>query len=399
MITSASRLFFVRIYTYASYGRIRYRHMQHQNAIHVLALDGGGMRGLYTASVLETVSTRIAEAKSELPHNVGKAFDLIAGTSTGAILAAGLANGVSLSAIKELYCEHGEQIFPDPIPEYHRSLRLWLKFRFFLWCIRHRNKPGSDGKRLRRALSDIFGTTTLGELYARTKVGLCITATTLHNHEPRVFKTSHLSNNHKRDNNLTLVDACLASAAAPVFLPLSSTNGKSNAERHIYADGGLWANNPVVIAITEALAMASDTQPIRILSVGTCPPPVGEAPDTLNRGLKDWKVGVGTLELSMNAQSRAAHYQAEHLVKQLKRFGRDIELYRFHESPLSTDAARSVGLDNASKRGREILIRHGVEDGTTAFKEVQNNTQAGRLIQEVFARMPTLTTKESDNSR
>lgn len=367
---------------------IRTRNIQHQNVIHVLALDGGGMRGLYTASVLETLARRFSDHDgNDQGLDIGEAFDLIVGTSTGAILAAAIAYGASLSQIKELYCRHGSEIFADPMPPYDRSHRVTLKARFIYWCLKHRSKPGADGVVLKHALQDIFGDATLGDLYARRNVGLCITATSLHNHHPRVFKTCHLGSKYRRDERLRLVDVCMASAAAPVYLPLAEVNGAVDSERHVFADGGLWANNPVVIALTEALAMSDPDQSIRIFSVGTCSPPVGGTPENLHRGLLDWKAGIGALELSMNSQAAAAHYQAKHLVAQLSRHGKDIRLYRCPESAPSREMAQHIGLDKAGPQAIDALIRHGAEDGNNAFKEFQAGTPDGKLIQAMFSRM------------
>lgn len=354
--------------------------------IHVLALDGGGMRGLYTASVLECLATRYSLAH-ELPRlDIGKGFDLILGTSTGAILAAGLASGLEISSVKKLYCEHGPRIFPDPMPSFDRSMRLGGKLKFIAWCIRHAFRPGTDAKALEAALTSIFGDQTLGEVFASRNIGLCIPATTLHQHRPAVFKTGHLGPTFRRDDGKKIVDICLASAAAPVFLPLAESNGEIGGQRTVYADGGLWANNPVLIGLAEALAIATREQPIRILSLGTCPPPNGESVSHLQRGLLDWKVGAAALELSMNAQAAAANEQVNHLVRALRRHGTDVEIYRCHETPPSKSMASLVGLDRANPDSLKALIQHGAEDGTRAFQEVQRGTANGRLLEAIFER-------------
>lgn len=357
--------------------------------IHVLALDGGGMRGLYTASVLECLSSRYAQAHGLPEIDLGRGFDLILGTSTGAILATGLATGLDIAAIKALYCEHGPRIFPDPMPPFRSTMGWKGKLRFFRWCRRHLSCPGSDGKALKQALTNIFGCRTLGELYEGRGIGLCITGTSLHQHRPVVFKTAHLGANYRRDDAKTLVDICLASAAAPVFLPLAESNGEIDGQRSIFADGGLWANNPVVLGLTEAMAMAEEDQPIRILSLGTCPPPSGDSGGHLQRGLLGWKVGVTALELSMNAQAAAANEQAVHLVRQLRRRGLDVEIYRCHETPPSEMMADVIGLDRAAPEATKALIQHGADDGTKAFREVQQGTANGQLVEAMLERAVT----------
>lgn len=354
--------------------------------LNVLALDGGGMRGLYTASALECLCQRYTQAHNLPPIDLGRGFDLILGTSTGAILATGLATGLAIPKIKDLYCEHGPRIFPDPMPPFHSSMGLSKKLAFLKWCLRHLSRPGTDAKALKDALSNIFGCRTLGEMYQDREIGLCITATALHQHRPVVFKTSHLGAKYRRDDSKSLVDVCLASAAAPVYLPLSESDGEINGQKTVYADGGLWANNPVVIGLTEAMAMAEPDQPIRVLSVGTCPPPSGENIQQLQRGLLDWKVGVAALELSMNAQAAAANEQTVHLVRQLKRHKVDVEVYRCHETSPSEAMATLIGLDRASREATTALIQHGADDGTKAFQEIQQGTQNGQLLEAILER-------------
>ncbi|TAM74567.1 hypothetical protein EPN44_10865 [bacterium] len=90
---------------------------QNVKPFRVLVLDGGGMRGLYTAMVLAGLSRRFLDKPGETPaRDVGSAFNLIEGTSTGGVLACALAAGYSPSAIIELYRRHGEEIFPHPVP-------------------------------------------------------------------------------------------------------------------------------------------------------------------------------------------------------------------------------------------------------------------------------------------
>ena len=355
-------------------------------SINVLALDGGGMRGLYTASVLKTLAHRFSQSGGN-GLDLGSGFDLIAGTSTGAILACGLAAGIDISEIQRLYCERGKEIFADPMPHYRREDSFKRRLNFWWWCLRHLGRPGSDGRALKSSLHDIFGNETLGEQFERRGIGLCVSATSLHGHHPWIFKTPHISAEHHRDNNVKIIDACLGSAAAPVYLPLAASNGGAG-EVHHFADGGLWANNPVLIGLIEALAVARNREPIKILSIGTCPPPAGNLPNGLQRGLGEWKMGAAALELSMNAQARAAHFQAEHLVKHLNRLeGIEVSLCRLPETSPSAEMAKSIGLDRADDNAIGALMRHGADDGNEAYRLVQSETEEGKLLKEIFGRM------------
>ncbi|MBU2575294.1 MAG: patatin-like phospholipase family protein [Elusimicrobia bacterium] len=134
----------------------------------VLSLDGGGMRGLYTACLLDHLSSRFAQQRNTKPLDIGKGFDLIVGTSTGGILACALAKGVPISEITSLYRKEGPQIFVDPMP--HKDHR----FRFFKWCVRNRSKASNSNHILRSALSRIFGDTTLEQLHKTRGIAVCI---------------------------------------------------------------------------------------------------------------------------------------------------------------------------------------------------------------------------------
>jgi patatin-like phospholipase/acyl hydrolase len=90
----------------------------------VLTLDGGGMRGLYTTNLLMALAKRFNHRFSRQEPDVGKTFNLICGTSTGAILACALAAGIPLSRIKDLYIKKGPQIFRHPMPKGKRCA-LW----------------------------------------------------------------------------------------------------------------------------------------------------------------------------------------------------------------------------------------------------------------------------------
>src|SRR5690242_9615125 len=84
--------------------------------LRVLSLDGGGMRGTYTATYLDLVAHGFSERRESGPIDIGAAFDLIVGTSTGGIVACALAAGVPLKSVVALYREHGATIFRRRMP-------------------------------------------------------------------------------------------------------------------------------------------------------------------------------------------------------------------------------------------------------------------------------------------
>src|SRR5262245_30397594 len=87
-----------------------------QRTLRVLSIDGGGMRGLYTAAYLASLAKRYAVTRGVLALDIGKGFDLLVGTSTGGIIACALAIGLPLGEIVDLYRTHGKAIFPRKLP-------------------------------------------------------------------------------------------------------------------------------------------------------------------------------------------------------------------------------------------------------------------------------------------
>ncbi len=340
--------------------------------IRVLCLDGGGMRGLYTAAVLQNLASRFHQSDID----IGSGFDLIVGTSTGAILASGLAAGVPLSTVVDLYAVEGKSIFTDPMPDLTR------KFHLAGWVRRCLTKPANSADHLKAVLTRIFGAETLGALFSRRGIGLCITSVDLLKESARVFKTGHVIDKN-RDDALRITDVCLASAAAPVFLPLARIEGSG-----VFVDGGLWANNPIMVGLVEALEIAGDRS-IEIISIGTCPAPAGNiiAKSALNRGLWGWLFNTTTLSVSMNAQAHGSNNIARLLQPHLSKNGRSVTIARLPQTAPSLDHAKYLKLDQASDLAISAFQELGQADAVAAYQLCQNGSQEGRLIRSAFEHM------------
>jgi patatin-like phospholipase/acyl hydrolase len=206
-------------------------------AFHVLSLDGGGLKGLFTASFL-------AHWEKATAQSVANAFDLIVGTSTGGIIALALAIGTPAKEIVSFYTDEALEIFPrSPLG----------KFRHF-FAVKH------PAKGLEAALQRHFSDRILGDSQKR----LIIPAFNPQNRSVYLYKTPH----HPRlryDWKEKMVDVGRATAAAPTFLePFVKDSGLQ------LIDGGMFANNPVMLGIAECLGyLEIPQQSIKALRIGT----------------------------------------------------------------------------------------------------------------------------------
>lgn len=314
------------------------------------------MRGTYTATYLDRVASTLAKRRGLQAIDIGAAFDLIVGTSTGGIIACALAKGVPLSDIVTLYREHGPQIFTHPLPTGLFSAIGDINAR-----------PGALAKGtsvLRKALEDRLGTSTLGDVYATRGIALAIPAVEMSQHRAWVFKTPHLKDttNH-RDDHYTLVDVCLATSAAPLYRSMASLDHPENMVGgfNVFVDGGLWANNPVLIGLIEALDMTTSEQEIQIFCLGTCPLPAGEqvARSAVHRGLREWKFGGDAASLSVDAQQFAYDHMAKKLARHVDR---KCTIIRFPSDKVPAALIPYLGLDETRPEAILALINQARTD-------------------------------------
>ncbi len=210
----------------------------------ILSIDGGGIRGLIPAIVLQRLS-----ATPGLEQLIPR-IDLLAGTSTGGLLALALAHGLDLARIRQTYIDKGPRIFDDS----------WLDDVLDLGKLRGADYSITNLKRETKAL---FGDTTLGRLRQR----VLITAFDLDNEDPRrrTWKPKLFHNFPGPDHDRAMLarDVALYTSAAPTYFP--SVDG------HI--DGGVFAANPAMCALAQSQDRRYDPTPsldeVVLLSLGT----------------------------------------------------------------------------------------------------------------------------------
>ena len=187
----------------------------------ILAIDGGGIRGIFPAQILKRI-------KEELAIDFCQEMQIITGTSTGSIIAAGLAIEYPIEQIVDLYKNEGHRIFQRNYSEFLNK---------YNWKGLFQSKY--NNLYLKKILNNIFKNLTLSE----TKARLMIPASDVSNGSVFIFKSNY-DDNFVRDKNTRIADAVLASCSAPTFF------NPVRVKEYLLADGGLWANNPSLIART-----------------------------------------------------------------------------------------------------------------------------------------------------
>jgi patatin-like phospholipase/acyl hydrolase len=280
----------------------------------ILSLVGGGIRGAFVTSYLR-------ELEQNLGRPIAECFDLIAGTSTGGIIAAGLALGHSAEDLYDFYKDYGPQIFSPREPYQAPGLMRFvfpLANRVFKWktggsldaAFRARFCPFA----LQEAFDQAYGDLTLKDV---TKTRLIIPAVNLTQGEPHVFRSLHLPR-AVHDQDVKISDIVIAATAAPTYFPHRRIKGND------YVDGGIWSNDPSVLGFAEAMRIQHfeqhkkeglptyTTDEIHLLSIGTGKAQYSLAPPGADAGLIYWAPRMA--DIMGTAQTQGVHLPLKFLL-------------------------------------------------------------------------------------
>lgn len=254
----------------------------------LLCIDGGGIRGVFPIAILKAI-------EEEFSKPVGSLFDVISGTSTGSIIAASVALNRSMGELMDRYEFYGEKIFVKK-----------SKIGFF-------TSVYSD-RYLRRLLKQAFQDLTLGEI----KKPLLIPAVDITHGKPYVHR-SDFGYSSEKELSVKLWDAVLSSCSAPIYFPPNNVNNQ-----FLSIDGGLWANNPSLVCLTEALHhFKMELEEIQILSIGTGQQNIAFKMDENKYwGIRQWlpfrfpslKITPKLLDLAMDLSSESVSYHCRLLL-------------------------------------------------------------------------------------
>jgi len=257
----------------------------------ILSFDGGGIKGIVTLTLLQRL-------EQQAPGFVSRA-DFYAGTSTGGIIALGLAAGKTIQELLDLYLQNGAKIFDDS----------WLKDIVHLGdLIGARYDQGN----LQKILNDQFGSLKLGELNKR----VLIPSFDLDQVDPRNPKAHRWSPKFfhnfpgtDSDGELSVVDVALDTSAAPTYFPAHDG----------FIDGAVLANNPAMAAVAQTQDNRAQINPrpalneLLVLSVGT-----GTVLSFIKGQNNDWGIAQWAqplINLLLDASMGIADYQCRQILR------------------------------------------------------------------------------------
>lgn len=303
-----------------------------------LSLSGGGFRGLFTAQVL-------AEIEEAAGVPVGRRFDLVCGTSIGALIATAIAFEVPMRRVVDVFATHGTALFPpDQRPS---SLMGWARE---FW--RHRHSPRYSMAPLREVMAALIDPqATLADALHPVAIATVDARTGT----PRTFRSPHHAD-FVSDGGIRVMDAAAGAAAAPTFFEMASVDGS------MYVDAGLFATAPDLIALSEiAHRFGVGAESTRMLSVGTTTASYGlPAQLGCNMGYLDWFDDQRLVCLTMAAQQQFAD--------QFLRGQLHDRYYRLDHAPTPDEQTRlGSGIDVSTQAAYQTLVAVAQERARAAL--------------------------------
>jgi patatin-like phospholipase/acyl hydrolase len=305
--------------------------------VRILSIDGGGIRGVIPAAVLAEIERRTGRTVPQL-------FDLVAGTSTGGIIALGLtvpgehgAPRWRAADLLELYRREGEHIF---------SRSVWQRITSAEGVLDE--KYPADG--LEAALSKYFGDARLRD--ALTPV--LVTAYELERRKPFFFRSGRAAANPIYD--FPMREAARATSAAPTYFEPPQLVNEADGERYALVDGGVFANNPSMCAYAEVLSEDRHAD-VLVVSLGTgqLNRPIHYA-DAKDWGLLGWAKQI--FNVVLDGVSDTTDYEVEQVLGPERHARLQIELIGASDD---LDDASPENIANLETKARELIAGNDAE--------------------------------------
>jgi patatin-like phospholipase/acyl hydrolase len=307
----------------------------------ILSIDGGGLRGIIPIIVLQELERRMGGKR------IHEMFDMVAGTSTGGLIACavtlsddGKTAKFDLNEVLSIYTVRGKEIFPikSGIEKFLNTARALKRPEFSADGIDQVLRDILDHKRIMNCLKPIF-----------------ITAYDIFNNEAILFTSTDAAFDPTR--NAELYDVCRATSAGPTYLPAYECN--YGGQKRVFVDGGIFMNNPCVGAIVEAIKFggaapyktAHKLEDVCVLSLGTGHYTTDNSKmNVTNWGELDWAKPIS--DVMMQGVNQTTSYEAEKILEpgQFLRIKLDISTEKFANMTDSSDETRDYLIREAKNQ-------------------------------------------------
>jgi hypothetical protein len=321
----------------------------------ILSIDGGGIKGLYSLYVLKQFEEKYCRGQNT---TLADHFDMICGTSTGGLIALGLASGKNIDEIIKLYEDNATIIFPEGWYTNFFSKLIMRKY----YAAKQLLGSKYNNCNLIKIVNNFFGTITLGQ----AKNLLCIPSYQLETNQNIVF-TYH-KGKPTRDVNIKMADVALATSAAPTYFPPYYFETGSICGH--FVDGGIWANNPSLVGISEAcnffVGNGKEYDDFDVLSIGNIIANDNPKPQKswFNKifGISYWNIGKfsNLIGIIFSSNANAIKFHANTFSEYVNKVEDNVT--RIECKNFST-SANNIGLDNSSQDFLKSLKSAGCSDG------------------------------------
>ncbi|KAJ4701790.1 Patatin [Melia azedarach] len=334
------------------------------NLITVLSIDGGGIRGIIPATIIAFLEAEIQKLDGE-EARIADYFDVITGTSTGGLVTAMLTTPndknrplFAAKDIKDFYLNHCPKIFPQDRCPFAPLTKLFKSL----------TGPTYDGKYLHRIIKEKLGDTRLHQ----TLTNVVIPTFDIKKLQPTIFSSYEVKQNPSTDALLS--DICIATSAAPTYLPahkFETKDSKGRVRQFDLIDGGVAANNPTLVAINEVTKEitrgSSDFFPIKpmdygrflVISLGTGAPKSEVKYDAIKAakwGLLGWLTSESSTPLVDVFMQSSSDMVDFHTATVFKALHSEDSYLRIQDDTL---VGNESSVDIATKKNLENLVRIG----------------------------------------
>ncbi|KAK1302780.1 hypothetical protein QJS10_CPB12g01571 [Acorus calamus] len=338
------------------------------NLVTVLSIDGGGIRGIVPAMILDFLESKLQELDGE-DARLADYFDVIAGTSTGGLVTAMLAapnkeNRPMFAAkdIKTFYLDNSPKIFPQSGGPFASTIKTFKALA----------GPKYNGSYLHEVIKAILGDLRLHQ----TLTNVVIPTFDIKRLQPTIFSTFETKTETSLDARLS--DICISTSAAPTYLPahqFQTTDSEGKVREFNLIDGGVAANNPALVAISEVTKQIfkgnRDFFPIKptdygrflVISLGTGAPKQEQKYDAKAAskwGVFGWLLNGGSTPLVDVFSQSSADMVDIHISVVFQALRSEANYLRIQDDTLehtvaSVDIATKENLDNLVKVGEKLL--------------------------------------------